>query len=222
MDVYSDVLYVLEKTEKLASLARTAVLVDRFKPETCLILSNFYGLRLESERAITYLKRALTLDRNNTAAWTLLGHEYTDLKNTEEAIMAYRRATEINPRDYRPWYGLGTAYEAMKVPLYAIRYFQKAATLKPYDTRIWNSLGVCYESQSNSIILGVPSVSASAVQQKRAHREDAIRCFKRALTGWNASGPEKQLTLKKLASLCCDDTSQLELEIEKLINGFGI
>ncbi|KAL8799484.1 MAG: hypothetical protein Q9182_005852 [Xanthomendoza sp. 2 TL-2023] len=145
LDHYSNVLYVMHNRPKLAFLAHLATATDKFRPETCCVVGNYYSLTSEHEKAIMYFRRALTLDRNFLSAWTLMGHEYVELKNTHAAITSYRRAVDINPRDYRAWYGLGQTYEVLEMHHYALWYFQRAAALRPYDKQMWQALGACYE-----------------------------------------------------------------------------
>lgn len=130
---------------KLAFLAQLATQTDKFRPETCCIVGNYYSLKSEHEKAVMYFRRALTLDRNFLSAWTLMGHEYIEMKNTHAAIESYRRAVDINRKDYRAWYGLGQTYEVLEMHHYALFYFQRAAALRPYDKQMWQALGSCYE-----------------------------------------------------------------------------
>ena len=114
LDVYSNILYVMEKSSKLAYLAQLATSTDKFRVETCCIVGislllahlfvtqsdlvgNYYSLKSEHEKAVTYFQKALKLNRNYLAAWTLLGHEYLELKNTHAAVEAYRRAVGYRP-----------------------------------------------------------------------------------------------------------------------------
>ncbi|KAL8682479.1 MAG: hypothetical protein Q9224_006773, partial [Gallowayella concinna] len=145
LDHYSNVLYVMHNRPKLAFLAHLATSTDKFRPETCCVVGNYYSLTSEHEKAIMYFRRALTLDRNFLSAWTLMGHEYVEMKNTHAAISSYRRAVDINTRDYRAWYGLGQTYEVLEMHHYALWYFQRAAALRPYDKQMWQALGACYE-----------------------------------------------------------------------------
>lgn len=104
LDVYSNILYVMEKSSKLAYLAQLATRTDKFRVETCCIVGptiafvrswrvgNYYSLKSEHEKAVIYFRKALKVNRNYLAAWTLLGHEYLELKNTNAAVEAYRRA----------------------------------------------------------------------------------------------------------------------------------
>ncbi|KAL8934986.1 MAG: hypothetical protein Q9216_005635, partial [Gyalolechia sp. 2 TL-2023] len=74
LDHYSNVLYVMLNRPKLAFLAQLATATDKFRPETCCIVGNYYSLKSEHEKAVMYFRRALTLDRTSLSAWTLMGH----------------------------------------------------------------------------------------------------------------------------------------------------
>lgn len=161
MDTYSNILYVKEAKEELGFLAHTAVQIDKYRPETCCIIGNYYSLRNEHEAAVTYFRRALAVNRKFLSAWTLMGHEYVEMKNTGAAIEAYRRAVDINPRDYRAWYGLGQTYEILRMFFYALHYYQKATALRPYDSRMWCAIAGCYEEMDRP--------------------QDAVKCYERAV-----------------------------------------
>ncbi|MCJ1310379.1 Anaphase-promoting complex subunit 23 [Agyrium rufum] len=145
LDIYSNILYVLSSTPQLAFLASLATSIDKFRPETCCIVGNYYSLKSEHEKAVMYFRRALTLDRNFLSAWTLMGHEFVEMKNTHAAIESYRRAVDVNRKDYRAWYGLGQTYEVLEMHLYALFYYQRAAGLRPWDPKMWQAVGACLE-----------------------------------------------------------------------------
>ena len=144
LDHYSNILYVMGARPQLAFIAQLATATDKFRPETCCVVGNYYSLKSEHEKAVMYFRRALTLDRNFLSAWTLMGHEYIEMKNTHAAIESYRRAVDINRKDYRAWYGLGQAYEVLDMSYYALFYYQRAAALRPYDPKMWQAVGTCY------------------------------------------------------------------------------
>lgn len=129
---------------QLAFVAQVATATDKFRPETCCVVGNYYSLKSEHEKAVMYFRRALTLDRNFLSAWTLMGHEYIEMKNTHAAVESYRRAVDVNRKDYRAWYGLGQAYEVLDMSFYALFYYQRAAALRPYDPKMWQAVGTCY------------------------------------------------------------------------------
>ena len=144
LDDYSNILFVMSARPKLAFLAQVATATDKFRPETCCVVGNYYSLKSEHEKAVMYFRRALTLDRNFLSAWTLMGHEYLEMKNTHAAIESYRHAVDANRKDYRAWYGLGQTYEMLEMHLYALFYFQRAASLRPYDSKMWQAVGDSY------------------------------------------------------------------------------
>ncbi|KAH0547786.1 hypothetical protein FGG08_000043 [Glutinoglossum americanum] len=148
LDHYSNILYVMANRPKLAFLAQLATACDKFRPETCCVVGNYYSLKSEHEKAVMYFRRALTLDRGFLTAWTLMGHEYVEMKNTHAAIEAYRRAVDINRKDYRAWYGLGQTYEVLEMHYYALFYYQRAASLKPYDPKMWQAVGACLDKMN--------------------------------------------------------------------------
>lgn len=143
LDTYSNILYVMVKPAKLAFLAQLASAVDKFRPETCCVVGNYYAMKSEHEKAVMYFRRALTLDRSFLSAWTLMGHEYVEMKNTQAAIECYRRAVDVNRKDYRAWYGLGQTYEVLEMHFYALHYYRRAAALSPYDPKMWTAVGSC-------------------------------------------------------------------------------
>ncbi|KAI9847973.1 MAG: Anaphase-promoting complex subunit 23 [Sclerophora amabilis] len=144
LDHYSNILYVMSDRPKLAFLAQVASATDKFRPETCCVVGNYYSLKSEHEKAVMYFRRALTLDRSFLSAWTLMGHEYVEMKNTHAAIESYRRAVDVNRKDYRAWYGLGQTYEVLEMHYYALFYYQRAASLRPYDPKMWQAVGSCF------------------------------------------------------------------------------
>ncbi|KAK4232757.1 anaphase promoting complex subunit 8 [Achaetomium macrosporum] len=161
LDHYSNILYVLNRRPKLAFLAHLCSNIDKFRPESCVVIGNYYSLLSLHEKAVQYFRRALTLDRSCLSAWTLMGHEYVELKNTHAAIESYRRAVDVNQRDYRAWYGLGQTYEVLEMHAYALWYYKKAAGLRPWDSKMWQAVGSCL--------------------QKMGRDRDGIKALKRAL-----------------------------------------
>ncbi|CAI0549577.1 unnamed protein product, partial [Linum tenue] len=179
MDMYSNVLYAKECFSALSYLAHRVFMTDKYRPESCCIIANYYSLKGQHEKAVTYFRRALKLNKNYLTAWTLMGHEYVEMKNTPAAVDAYRRAVDINPRDYRAWYGLGQAYEVMGMPFYALHYFKKSVFLQANDARLWIAMAQCYETEQLQML------------------EEAIKCYKRAAS----CGDKEAIALQQLAKL---------------------
>ena len=59
--------------DELAYLARRCAEIDKYRPETCCVLGNFYGLRSQHDKAVLYFQRALRLQPEYTLVWILLG-----------------------------------------------------------------------------------------------------------------------------------------------------
>ncbi|KAK4486088.1 hypothetical protein RD792_008756 [Penstemon davidsonii] len=179
MDMYSNVLYAKECFSALSYLAHRVFLTDKYRPESCCIVGNYYSLKGQHEKSVMYFRRALKLNKNYLTAWTLMGHEYVEMKNTSAAVDAYRRAVDINPCDYRAWYGLGQAYEMMGMPFYALHYFKKSVFLQPNDSRLWIAMAQCYETEQLHML------------------EEAIKCYKRAAN----CNDREAIALNQLAKL---------------------
>lgn len=177
MDLYSNILYIQENYGELAHLAYRCFKNDKYRPETCCVLGNYYSLRGDHEKAVLYFKRAIKLDSSFLSAWTLMGHEFLELKSTSLAIEAYRTAVDIDPTDFRAWYGLGQTYEIHQLYDYASYYFANAALSRPQDARMWSAMGECYQN----------------IKKTR----DATKCYERAERFKDTEG----IALYKLAKL---------------------
>ncbi|KAL7470643.1 hypothetical protein ACHAXS_010903 [Conticribra weissflogii] len=174
MDAFSNVLYVKDQKVALSHLAHRSIAIDKYRPETCIIVGNYYSSKARHEKAVQYFQRALKLDRTYLSAWTLLGHEYIEMKNTAAAIEAYRRAVDISEREYRAWY---------------------AAALHPNDSRMWCAIGGCLlgldrrndaeKSYERAVSLGdgegIATRKLAELYQEDGEEEKAAKCFLRHL-----------------------------------------
>ncbi|PNH05167.1 Anaphase-promoting complex subunit 8, partial [Tetrabaena socialis] len=176
-DTLSNILFVKEAAAPLSVLAHRLAATDKYRPETCCVLGNYYAQQGAHEKAVEYFRRALRLDPRCLAAWTLMGHEFMEIKNTPAAIDAYRRAIDVCPQDFRAWYGLGQAYELLKMPFYALYYYRRAAQLRPADARMWCALAQCYVHEQ----VGLVDAAIRAYQRAVAHNDpDGIAVHKLA------------------------------------------
>lgn len=178
VDMYSNVLYVKEDKAALNYLAHHTIEIDKYRPETCCVVGNFYSIYGNHDKAITYFQRALRLDPDYLSAWTLMGHEYVELKNYNMAIECYRNAIDVNPRDYRAWYGIGQTYELLKMHAYCLYYYMEAQRLRPTDSRMIVALGASYE--------------------KLEQPTKAKKCYMRALN----VGDQEDIAMIRLARVC--------------------
>lgn len=80
-DIISNILYVKGNLNELGKLAIICFENDKYIPETCCVLGNFYSSMGDHINSAKYFQRAIQLNRNFLAAYTLLGHELLELKN---------------------------------------------------------------------------------------------------------------------------------------------
>lgn len=181
-DHYSNVLYNLGSHNRLAFVAQLASSVDSHRPETCLVIGNYYSLSSRPEAAITSFRRALVLDRSCSAAWTLLGHEYLKAQNTHAAVESYRHAISHARHDYRALFGLGQAYDALEQPDLSLHYYLRASTIRPGDTDLLQAVatGLAAMSRLEEAIKVLKralacSASEDGVAAKQTHAELLFR-----------------------------------------------
>ncbi|MCQ2818658.1 MAG: tetratricopeptide repeat protein [archaeon] len=161
MDTYSNILFIKENYCELSNLACKCYQIDKYRPETCCVLGNFFALKGDHPKAVTYFKRAIKLDYSFLSAWILMGHEYLEMKLISSAIESYRTAVDIDQTDYRAWYGLGQTYEIHQMFNFALYYFMNAAKANPNDSRMWTASGLCYEKMNK--------------------KKEAINCYEKAV-----------------------------------------
>lgn len=229
MDVYSNILYVQENSVALAQLAHAASQVDKYRPETCCIVGNYFSLKQQRAKAIQYFQRAVKIDRTFTSAWTLMGHEYVEWKQTANAMEAYRKAVEVSPKDYRAWYGLGQTYEFLGMYLYALYYYKQAVALRPYDARMWTAMGTtlmdlrkvddairAYErAVSLDDMEGIATQKLAPLYQKRGEKEKAANCYMRHLElRYHVTNPNNQFGDPA--------TSKTNLSIDTMLQGLVV
>ena len=177
LDTYSNILFIKENYCELSNLAYKCYINDKYRPESCCVIGNYYALKGDHPKAVAYFKRAVKLDYTFLPAWTLMGHEYLEMKIIPAAIESYRTAVDIDSNDYRAWYGLGQTYEILQIYNFAIYYFINAAKAKPNDSRMWTAIGLCYE--------------------KLDKKMEAIQCYEKA----NSCNDREGIALYKMAKL---------------------
>lgn len=192
LDMYSNLLFVREQKTEMANLAHKAVEINKYRPETCCVIGNYYSIRGEHQKAILQFQRALRLNPAYLTAWTLMGHEFMELKNTNAAIHSYRQAVRVNRRDFRAWYGLGQAYEIMKMPFFGLYYYKIATQLRPYDSRMLVALGETYEKLTKNFnalkcyqkaccvgdIEGFGNLKLGNLYEKLKDNDNAVKAYK--------------------------------------------
>lgn len=54
MDTYSNILYVKEQFAALSHLAHRVSAADKYRPETCCIIGNYYSLKGQHEKVSSF------------------------------------------------------------------------------------------------------------------------------------------------------------------------
>lgn len=97
MDVYSDILYLMEDSSQLALLnSRFAGRVDSATASAaivCHIRGNYFCLKGDYANAAMMFHRAAQADAYHYAAWILAAQQYLELRSPEAAIDCFLRAT---------------------------------------------------------------------------------------------------------------------------------
>lgn len=166
IDLYSNILY-LNRDPKLGLLAQRTLQINRYRPETHIVIGNYYSLKKDHTKAIEYFLKAAWLSPRYAISYTLIGHEYMEMKNTMNAIRFYTKSIKMNVEDYRAWFGMAQAYGALRMHEYSLIFFRKSIEMRPEDGFLWLSMGQAYS---------------------KLRRDDALKCFAKAVALDEAEG----------------------------------
>ncbi|TFY58157.1 hypothetical protein EVJ58_g6583 [Rhodofomes roseus] len=144
MEVYSTLLWHLQRNVKLAFLAQELVATDPRAPQAWIAVGNCFSLQRERVQALTCFRRAAQLDPNCAYAYTLSGHESID-EDLDRAINFFQAALRADPRHYNAWYGLGTCYMRMSKIRLADYHYRKAAQTHPQNAVLLGCVGMVTE-----------------------------------------------------------------------------
>ncbi|KAI0646861.1 protein prenylyltransferase [Trametes meyenii] len=160
MEVYSTLLWHLQRNIKLSFLAQELLSTDPKSPQAWIAVGNCFSLQKEKAQALTCFRRAAQLDPTCAYAYTLSGHESID-EDVNKAINFFQSALRADARHYNAWYGLGTCYMRMSRLRLADYHFQKASQIHP----------------QNAVLLGCVGM----VQERYAKYDAALETFNRAI-----------------------------------------
>ncbi|KAI0078189.1 protein prenylyltransferase [Panus rudis PR-1116 ss-1] len=160
MEVFSTLLWHLQRSVPLSFLAQELLSINPRSPQAWIAVGNCFSLQKEKTQALTCFRRAFQLDPSCAYAYTLSGHELID-EDFDKAINFFQSALRVDPRHYNAWYGLGTCYMRMSKLRLADYHFRKAAEIHP----------------NNAILLGCVGM----VHERTGNLEDALRLFNEAI-----------------------------------------
>jgi anaphase-promoting complex subunit 3 len=102
MEVYSTLLWYLQKPVQLSFLAQELLAIDPKAPEAWIAVGNTFSAQKDRDQAKTCFSRAIQLDPTCAYAHTLLGHENVD-DDPDKAMTFFQAALRADPRHYNAW-----------------------------------------------------------------------------------------------------------------------
>ncbi|KAI0041541.1 TPR-like protein [Auriscalpium vulgare] len=176
MEVYSTLLWHLQRTVQLSFLAQELLSIDPRSPQAWIAIGNTFSLQKERAQALTCFRRAQQLDPSCAYAFTLAGHEFIE-DDLDKAVLSFQMALRADARHYNAWYGLGTCYLRMSKIRMAEYHYRKAAEIHP----------------NNAVLLGCVGMAV----ERRADRRGALALFDEAVR----LSPENALVRYRRAKL---------------------
>lgn len=108
MEVYSTLLWHLQRSVQLSFLAQELLAIDPRSPQAWIAIGNTFSLQKERAQALTCFRRAQQLDPTCAYAFTLAGHELID-EDIDNAVVSFQSALRADSRHYNAWYVMSTA-----------------------------------------------------------------------------------------------------------------
>lgn len=142
MEIYSTVLWQLQRDVTLSSLAQDLKAQDKTSPITWCVLGNSFSLQKEHETAIKFFERAVQVDDEFAYSYTLLGHELITTEDLDKAMSCFRSGILKDPRHYNAWYGIGSIYAKQERYGLAEFHFKRALEIHPKCSVIMVHIGV--------------------------------------------------------------------------------
>lgn len=142
MEIYSTVLWHLQREVQLSALAQDLKAQDYQSPITWVVLGNCFSLQKEHESAIKCFERAVQVDPDFAYSYTLLGHELIITEELDKAMSCFRTAILKDPRHYNAWYGIASIYSKQERYSLAEFHFKQALKINPKCSVIMVHIGV--------------------------------------------------------------------------------
>ncbi|KAI0062242.1 TPR-like protein [Artomyces pyxidatus] len=148
MEVYSTLLWHLQRTVQLSFLAQELLSIDPRSPQAWIAIGNTFSLQKDRTQALTCFRRAQQLDPSCAYAFTLAGHEFID-EDLDKAILSFQMALRADARHYNAWYGLGTCYLRQSKIRMAEYHYRKAAEIHPNNAVLLGCVGMAVERRGD-------------------------------------------------------------------------
>jgi anaphase-promoting complex subunit 3 len=104
MDIYSTVLWHLQKDVQLSFLAQELVSINDQAPQAWIATGNCFSLQKDHAQALSCFERATQLDPRCAYGYALSGHEALASEDQDSALQFFRSAIRTDPRHYPAWW----------------------------------------------------------------------------------------------------------------------
>jgi anaphase-promoting complex subunit 3 len=102
MEVYSSLLWQLQRSVELSFLGQELLNINPQSPQAWITIGNLFSLQKDRQQAMTCFYRAVQLDPTCAYAYTLSGHETVD-EDLDRAINFFQSALRADARHYNAW-----------------------------------------------------------------------------------------------------------------------
>ncbi|KAJ7632461.1 hypothetical protein FB45DRAFT_912493 [Roridomyces roridus] len=215
MQVYSTLLWHLQRTTDLSFLAQELLNINPRSSEAWIAVGNLFSLQKERAQALTCFRRAAQMDPCCAYAYTLSGHESID-EDLEKAINFFQSALRADPRHYNAWYGLGTCYLRQSKVRLAEYHYRKSLEIHPDNPcAAWGCLCLSQAVERRGDLSLAPE--NALVRYRRAKIHISMRKYQdavRDLETLRSSSPEEAnvvFQLAKVYRLLGDDVKSAQL-----------
>ncbi|CAD6897419.1 unnamed protein product [Tilletia controversa] len=147
MDIFSLVLFHLNREVKLSALAQDLGLLDANAAETHIACGNAFALQREHAQAMRAFKRAALIAPGCAYAYTLAGYEAIELSQLERAVGFFRSAIRVDMRHWNAWAGLGQIFLKIQKTDWAEAHYREAIGINPHHAVLKDLLGYTFETQ---------------------------------------------------------------------------
>ncbi|KAG6821088.1 hypothetical protein H0H93_007247 [Arthromyces matolae] len=187
MEVYSTLLWHLQRTVELSFLAQELLNIDPQSAQAWIAIGNLFSLQKERSQALTCFRRATQMDPTCAYAYTLSGHECID-EDLDKAIHFFQSALRADSRHYNAWYGLGSCYLRMSKLRLAEYHYRKAVEIHPNNAVLIGCVGMVsgvkflrFSGSLSEIVLTVPDLFELQTVERRGDRAAALALYDTAV-----------------------------------------
>ena len=217
MDTYSNILYVKEQFAALSHLAHRAAVADKYRPETCCIIGNYYSLKGQHEKVRRRRGRAALLGLSSAASSASGSSSQQRRALWQAAIVTRLRQIHAATEQEAPSRGrrdalmqrctckrivMGVGISQMPIHAWkatahraavqAVLYFRRALKLNRHYLSAWTLMGHEYVEMKNppAAIGAAPCSRTWHACQAATQTSGCCACFR----SWCAAGLTVQAT----------------------------